>query len=124
MTIEIEAIRARADRAAWATLDDRDRPIQRGGTGGVVTHNLVAVWDSARDIPHLLDALATVTTERDEARDAANECADDLVALGVALATAHNDGYDQAVARLRQMPAALFTPTDVIRLLEQTKDQP
>jgi hypothetical protein len=69
---DLDAVELRWEAADLATIDSRKTPDPDTGIMGVGTTNLTAIWDSARDVPDLLQLVKTVKLGWEQERNRAD----------------------------------------------------
>lgn len=69
---DLDAIELRWEAADLATIDSRKTPDPDTGIMGVGTTNLTAIWDSARDVPDLLELVKAVKLGWEQERNRAD----------------------------------------------------
>ena len=94
---DLEAVELRWEAADLATIDSRKTPDPDTGIMGVGTKSITAIWDSARDVPDLLELVKAVKLgwEQERARADRLQAQVDLMTPVVEAAEAMVDHRDK-----------------------------
>jgi hypothetical protein len=98
---DLEAIELRWEAADLATIDSRKTPDPDTGIMGVGTTNLTAIWDSASDVPNLLELVKAVKLGWQQEHDRAEELQGIIDAMKPVVAAVgkfvHGDNTDEDI---------------------------